>query len=88
MGNYDVRIEDLALKELQSLSKLFTKRIFSKIELLSANPRPAGCSKLTGFDDLYRIRSGDYRIVYSIHDTTRKIVVLRIRHRKDVYRGL
>lgn len=88
MENYDVRIEDIALKELQSLSKPFVTKIFQKIELLSANARPASCTKLTGFDNLYRIRSGDYRIVYSINDTTRKVVVLRVRHRKDVYKGL
>lgn len=57
MANYDVRIEDIVLKELQSLSKSFVARIFKKIESLSENPRPATCTKLTGFDNFYRIRS-------------------------------
>ena len=88
MENYDVQLEDIASKELQSLPKPFIARIFRKIESLGNNPRPVGYTKLTGFSDLYRIRSGDFRIVYSVNDVSRRIVVLRIRHRRDVYRGL
>lgn len=88
MPSYDVQIEDIALKELQSLPKPFPARVLKKIESLSDNPRPSGVTKLSGFSTLYRVRSGDYRIIYSIDDIAEKVVILRIRHRKDVYRGL
>ncbi len=53
---------------------------------LAVNPRPKGVKKLSGLDDLYRIRVGDYRIVYQIHDDRLIVLVVRIGHRKDVYR--
>ena len=56
--------------------------------LLGHVPRPAGCRKLSGTDDAYRIRVGDYRIVYQILDRVLIVYVVRVAHRKDVYRGL
>ena len=56
------------------------------MDALAANPRPKGVKKLSGPDDLYRIRVGDYRIVYQIHDDRLIVLVVRIGHRKDVYR--
>jgi mRNA interferase RelE/StbE len=59
--------------------------VFPRIEALSANPRPTGSKKLRGAKDLWRIRSGKYRAVYSIDDTRRQIAILRIAHRREVY---
>ncbi len=56
------------------------------MDALAANPRPKGVKKLTGLDNLYRIRAGDYRIVYQIRDDRLIVLVVRIGHRKDVYR--
>ena len=58
------------------------------IDGLARQPRPAGCTKLIGADDAYRIRVGDYRIVYQIMDRVLIVWIIRIAHRKDVYRGL
>jgi mRNA interferase RelE/StbE len=56
-----------------------------KIEGLAANPRPSGCRKLRGYKDLWRIRIGDYRVVYIIDDDTKMVSLTRIAHRRDVY---
>jgi mRNA interferase RelE/StbE len=56
-----------------------------KIEGLAANPRPSGCRKLRGYKDLWRIRIGDYRVVYIIDDDRKTVSVTRIAHRRDVY---
>jgi len=62
------------------------RRIIRVIQPLSIQPRPLGCRKLKGYDDVYRIRMGDYRILYSLNETQITIVVLKIGRRKDVYR--
>ena len=61
-------------------------RIAKKVEKLVENPRLSGVVKLRGDDNLYRCRIGEYRLVYSIDDSKQKVVITRIRHRKDVYR--
>ena len=61
-------------------------RIVRHVEALAQQPRPPGCGKLQGASDLWRIRVGDYRVVYRIDDQTRFVDVSIIRHRKDVYR--
>ncbi|MBL8023381.1 MAG: type II toxin-antitoxin system RelE/ParE family toxin [Elusimicrobia bacterium] len=75
-----------ARKELKDLDRSFQRRIIDKIEGLGHQPRPSGCVKLTGQNRLWRIRIGDYRIVYEIDDDHRQIDVIVIRHRRDVYR--
>jgi mRNA interferase RelE/StbE len=62
--------------------------LFAAIELLKENPRPPKAIKLAGHDDLYRVRIGDYRIVYSIEDNKLVVYVIRIAHRRDIYRRL
>jgi mRNA interferase RelE/StbE len=62
------------------------ERIVGRIEELAAEPRPRGAVKLQGEDDLYRIRVGDYRVVYTIRDEELIVLVLRVGHRRDVYR--
>jgi mRNA interferase RelE/StbE len=60
-------------------------RLFPRIELLAQQPRPKGCRKLTGKQGLWRIRIGDYRVVYSIDDVAKAVDIIAIRHRSGVY---
>jgi mRNA interferase RelE/StbE len=84
---YDVKFLRTALRFLVVLTDEKTKRKIQKIiENLAIDPRPPGFKKLSGADDLYRIRIGDYRVVYSIKDHIVQILIIRIAHRKDVYR--
>jgi mRNA interferase RelE/StbE len=84
---YAITISQSALKELQRLQKPTVKKIERAITELANNPRPAGVKKLKGnTEDLYRIRSGDYRVVYSIEDEIKVVDIRKIGHRKDIYR--
>ncbi|MGD0006898.1 MAG: type II toxin-antitoxin system RelE/ParE family toxin [Anaerolineaceae bacterium] len=86
MNEYTITFARSARKELESLSPKEVNRIFSKIEALTNTPRPTGCRKLVGESNLWRIRVGDYRVVYSINDSGRIIDIVTIRHRSGVYR--
>jgi mRNA interferase RelE/StbE len=70
---------------LESLDAALVQRIFPKIEALAIQPRPTGCRKLRGENRLWRIRVGDYRVVYSVDDAKRLIDITAVRHRRDVY---
>ena len=83
---YQIRIDRDALKTLAALSAKLRRQIGAKIDSLGDNPFPPGCKKLG--DDLYRIRSGDYRIVYTVIQKQILICVLRIGDRKEVYKHL
>lgn len=72
-------------KDFRKIPVKFADRIAASIDKLAANPRPPGCVKLVGFDSEYRIRVGDYRIIYQINDNVLVILVLEIGHRKDIY---
>ncbi|KKL68530.1 hypothetical protein LCGC14_2124060 [marine sediment metagenome] len=85
---YRVEIKRSAQKELAALPKRDRRRVMSAIAGLAANPRPDGARKLVGADDAYRIRVGDYRIVYQVADRVLVVYVVRVAHRKDVHRGL
>jgi mRNA interferase RelE/StbE len=82
---YDIILKLSAAKRLDKLPQSVRRRIVDSLEALADNPRPAGCVKLSGDDNLWRIRVGDYRVVYEIHDKRLVVVVLVIAHRKDVY---
>jgi len=82
-----VRIVRSATKELESLPQKVVDRIVAKIDALTQQPQPAGCKKLQGSDDLWRVRVGDYRIIYAIHDTKNVVEIRVIRHRKDARRA-
>ena len=82
---YQIYFERTAEKKLLSLPKEIRTRIVVKITDLASNPRPKGCIKLTNFED-YRIRIGDYRVIYTIDDDLLTIVVIKVDHRKQVYR--
>ena len=82
----EVRLRPSARKSLAKLPGKDQARIVAALELLSQTPRPPKCKKLA--DITYRVRVGDYRIVYDVHDDRLIVLVIRIRHRKDVYRQL
>ncbi len=85
MARYNILIKRSAQKELEALPKGYLVHITKIIASLANDPRPNGAEKLSG-DDKYRIRKGPYRIVYSIHDSELVIWVVKIAHRKEVYR--
>ena len=76
-----------AEKQFAKLSESLRRRITKAFDELRENSRPPGCIKLKGEDDLWRIRVGDYRIVYTIKDDELIVLVVRVAHRKDVYQG-
>ena len=82
---YQIRIKKSAQKELQQISPPYNQKIIEAIDSLAENPRPEGVKKLKS-EEAYRIRVGDYRVVYTIEDVIQIIEVQRIRHRKDAYR--
>lgn len=81
---YDLFLLPPAQKDFDKLEASTFDRVIKKIRALSRDARPAGCLKLTG-DDGYRIRAGDYRVLYRIDDSSKRIYIYRIKHRKDVY---
>ncbi len=81
---YQVNLKKSVIKDLEKLPDIVLKRVQKTILALSDNPRPEGCKKLKGRDD-YRVRVGDYRILYYINDDIVTIEVVRMQHRKDVY---
>ncbi len=85
MASYNLEIKRSAVKELEDLPAKDRSRIVARIQLLADDPRPPGSEKLSG-QERYRVRQGDYRILYEIHDQVLLIVVVRIGHRREVYR--
>jgi mRNA interferase RelE/StbE len=86
VNEYQIKFKSSAAKEFRKLSSQIKERIREAVDQLAENPRPSGVVKLRGEDRLFRIRIGDYRIVYEIDDSAKLVRVTRIRHRKDVYR--
>lgn len=82
---YEIRLHPQAAKAYRRLRGPSRERIRAAIDALAAEPRPYGAQKLAGRDD-YRIRVGDYRVVYAVDDRERLVLVARIAHRRDVYR--
>ncbi len=82
---YRIIIPKLVQKQLDDLSQKQRKRLISAIRLLADEPRPSGVKKLKGYDKTYRIRVGDYRVIYNIEDQEKLILVLSSIHRKDAY---
>jgi mRNA interferase RelE/StbE len=83
---YKILVERAAEKDLTRLSAKTHDRVIAAIQELAKNPRPSGCRKLTGSKHDWRIRVGDYRVIYEIADTIRVVRVNRVRHRREVYR--
>jgi mRNA interferase RelE/StbE len=88
MPNFTVIFSRSANKELKNLPALIAKRVFPKIESLIKNPRPTGAKKIQGEKDMWRIRVGDYRILYTISDKKKIVDIAAIMHRSDVYKNL
>ena len=86
MSKYLITFARSARKELEALDGKLVNRIFPKIENLSIEPRPAGCRKLAGNKHLWRLRVGDYRIVYSIDDDKNLVDIIAVRDRKEAYK--
>ncbi len=85
MGKYSVEVKPPARRELEALSDNVLARIVKKIETLGDAPRPVGCKKLKGYKDQWRVRVGDWRVVYIIDDAAKLVSVTRIAHRREVY---
>jgi mRNA interferase RelE/StbE len=84
---YEIGFKPSALKEIRKLDESARKAIISEIELLANNPRPDGCKKLKGEVNLYRIRVfNNYRVVYEIQDRKLVVTVVKVGHRRDVYK--
>jgi len=83
---YAVLLETSAERSLRRLDAVVFRRVVAALRILADDPRPAGCRKLTGSDQDWRVRVGDYRVVYEIDDKNHEVRVMRIRHRSEVYR--
>jgi mRNA interferase RelE/StbE len=83
---YRVEIMRSALKQLEALRREEQERLTAEINALADDPRPSGVERLKGVADQYRIRVGSYRVIYTIRDDRLIVLVLRIGHRRDVYR--
>ena len=83
---YEVRLARRARRSLESLERRDQQRIRGALDLLADNPRPPNCVALRGEDSVYRVRVGDYRIVYEVIDDVLLVHVVRIGHRREVYR--
>ena len=83
---HEVFLERAGERDLKDLSQAVYDRIVSHLKALSQNPRPSGCKKITGSRSDWRIRIGDYRVIYEIDDRAKVVKVMRIRHRREAYR--
>jgi mRNA interferase RelE/StbE len=85
VASYSLRIRRSAAKELERLPLKDRRRVVARIQGLQSDPRPPGCEKLSG-EEKYRLRQGDYRILYQIQDQELLVSVVRVANRKDAYR--
>jgi mRNA interferase RelE/StbE len=85
-GRYRVEIAGRAARSVASLQRQDQQRIRAAIDLLAENPRPPGCTKLAGEANAYRVRTGAYRILYEVLDDRLLVHMIRVGHRRDVYR--
>ncbi|MBO9482276.1 type II toxin-antitoxin system RelE/ParE family toxin [Salinisphaera sp. G21_0] len=86
MSQYELRWKRSALKELQKLPATTVSRLVALAESLVDQPYPSGCCKLAGTEHTYRVRAGNYRLVYLVHNGQLIIEIVRVGHRKDIYR--
>ena len=88
MAEYRLLIKPSAAKEIEAIGiKRDRQRIVGRIQSLATEPRPPGCEKLAGPAGAFRVRQGQYRIIYSVDDLNRSIVIVKVGHRREVYRG-
>jgi len=86
MASYRTEYASGVEKDFRKIPTKTADRIARAIDKLGTNPRPVGSVKLVGFDIEYRIRVGDYRVIYQIHDSVLVVLVIEVGHRKDIYR--
>jgi mRNA interferase RelE/StbE len=86
MANYSIEVSATAEKQLRKLSQRDRISVLKRIQELSGEPRPNHSRKLRGQDNIYRVRVGNYRILYSIENKHLTIIILKVGHRRDVYR--
>jgi mRNA interferase RelE/StbE len=86
MDSFRIEFVRSASQDLRAIDRQMVPRIITAIEELANDPTPIGCKKLVGSDHTYRIRVGDYRVIYDIHGDKLLVSVIRVRHRRDVYR--
>ncbi len=84
--NYSISFKPSASNDIESLPVRISQNILIDIEKLKYNPRPIGCRKIVGSRNDWRIRIGDYRVLYEVDDTAQRIRIFRIKHRKEAYR--
>jgi mRNA interferase RelE/StbE len=83
---YRVEVAPAALRQLRKLDPAGRRRVQAAIELLATDPRPAGATKLSGREGEWRVRTGDYRVVYEVDDGVLRVLVVAVGHRRDIYR--
>ena len=83
---YEILLERRAERDIKKLSIEIFQRIIPRIKALAENPKPPGSRKITGSKSDWRIRIGEYRVIYEVDEKSRVVKVMRIRHRKDTYR--
>lgn len=86
MASYRIEVSTTAERQIRKLPRVDQIRVLRLIQTLAADPRPAGCRKLSGSGDVFRVRIGRYRVLYAIEDRRLIIIVLKVGDRKDVYR--
>ena len=85
--SYTIELRPAALRDLKRLPKEVLDRVSKKVNSLADNPRPPGVEKLSGSEDSYRVRVGDYRMLYGIRDEVLLVIMVRVRHRREAYRN-
>ena len=88
MPEYDIFFVRSARRELEALPETIAQRVLKRIRLSRGDPRPQGARKLQGNSQLWRIRVGDYRVIYEINDEQRVLEVAHVRHRREAYRDI
>jgi mRNA interferase RelE/StbE len=89
VASYSLRIKESAAKEIERIQPKKVRRVVvERIRALASDPRPSGCEKLTEARGQYRVRQGDWRIVYEVRDDERVVAVVKVGNRRDVYRRL
>jgi mRNA interferase RelE/StbE len=87
-GSYAIQYDPRAAKELAKLDRPVARRIVKVVDALGAQPRPRGARALAGYPGLWRVRIGDYRVIYAIKEAELVVLALRVAHRSEVYRNL
>jgi mRNA interferase RelE/StbE len=86
MVRFELRVKPSVAKDLRGVPRADVLRILTRIEALRDDPRPPGCEKLSG-QERYRVRQGDYRILYTVFDAEILVEIVKVGHRREVYRG-